>query len=143
MASASPSPRRLLPAINDMNRSFWCGGADGRLHIGRCGACATWIHPYLPRCPKCGFSEVAAQPVSGRGTVAGFTVNHQPWIPGVPVPYAVAIVELEEQADIRLLTNLPRTPIDQVRVGMPVKVFFEQDGDIFTPLFEAAESAGA
>ncbi len=36
------------------------------------------------------------------------------------------------------MTNLPRTPIDQVRVGLPVQVYFEPDGDIYLPLFEAA-----
>ena len=71
--------------------------------------------------------------------MVGFTVNHQPWLPGVAVPYVVAIVELEEQSDLRLMTNLPKTPIEAVRVGMAVKVYFEQDGEIFVPLFEAVE----
>jgi uncharacterized OB-fold protein len=121
-----------------MNQHFWRGGADGRLHVLRCEACDTWIHPYAARCPKCRSDKIAPQPVSGRATVVGFTVNHQAWIPGVAVPYVVAIVELEEQPNIRLMTNMPRTPIDQVRVGLPVKVFFEQNDDIFLPLFEAA-----
>ena len=132
------APPRLLPQITEMNQHFWCGGADGRLHILRCEACSTWIHPYAARCPNCRSDKIAPQAVSGRGSVAGFTVNHQPWVPGVEVPYVIAIVELEEQANIRLMTNMPRTPIDQVRLGLPVKVFFEQDGEIYVPLFEAA-----
>jgi uncharacterized OB-fold protein len=76
--------------------------------------------------------------VSGRATVVGFTVNHQQWQPDFEVPYVVAIVALDEQSDIRLMTNMPRTPIGDVRVGMPVKVYFEQHGEIFCPLFEAA-----
>jgi uncharacterized OB-fold protein len=71
--------------------------------------------------------------------VAGFTVNHQQWEPNVPVPYVVAIVELEERADLRLMTNMPRTPIDEVHIGLPVKVFFEpREGGVFVPLFEKA-----
>jgi len=128
----------MLPLITEINQHFWCGGADGRLHILRCATCRTWIHPYAARCPKCRSTEVAPEPVSGRGTVAGFTVNHQPWLKDVPVPYVVAVVELEEQADIRLTTNMPRTPIEAVRVGLPVKVYFEPHGQIFLPLFEAA-----
>lgn len=133
-----PGPARMLPQITDINRYFWCGGAEGRLHILRCGACATWIHPYAARCPACASAEVAPQPVSGAGTVVGFTVNHQPWVPGLAVPYVVAIVELAEQPNLRLMTNMPRTPIADVHVGMPVTLFFEQNGDIFLPLFEAA-----
>jgi uncharacterized OB-fold protein len=129
---------RPLPLITEMNRHFWCGGADGRLHVLRCAACGTWIHPYAARCPNCRSADLAPQPVSGRGTVVGFTVNHQQWIMGVPTPYVVALVQLEEQADVRLLTNMPRTPIEDVRIGLPVKVYFEPNGEIFIPLFEAA-----
>ncbi|WP_379509996.1 Zn-ribbon domain-containing OB-fold protein [Novosphingobium bradum] len=128
---------RALPRITEMNAHFWCGGADGQLHILRCGACGTWIHPYAARCPSCRSADVAPQPVSGRGTVVGFTINVQPWLPGVKVPYVVAMVQLDEQADIRLLTNLPRTPIEEVSVGCRVKVYFEQHDKIFLPLFEA------
>ncbi|MDT5160136.1 MAG: hypothetical protein QOC90_446, partial [Mycobacterium sp.] len=31
-------------------------------------------------------------PVSGQATVAGFTVNHQQWLPNFPPPYVVAVV---------------------------------------------------
>ena len=130
-------PRRAFPVITEANRHFWCGGSDGRLHILRCAA-GHWIHPYAARCPACGSADIAAHPVSGRGTVVGFTENHQPWLPGVNLPYVVAIVELEEQHDVRLMTNMPRTPTADVHVGMPVKVFFEQHGEIWLPLFEAA-----
>ena len=129
--------KRAFPAITQANGYFWCGGSDGRLHILRCAE-GHWIHPYAARCPDCGSAEIAPQPVSGGGTVAGFTVNHQPWLPDVPVPYVVAVIELAERRDLRLMTNMPRTPIDEVHVGMPVKVYFEQYGEIFCPLFEAA-----
>jgi uncharacterized protein len=128
----------MLPAINEMNRHFWCGGADGRLHILRCRDCGRYIHPYAARCPECRSTHVAPEPVSGRGTVVGLTVNHQPWIPGVAVPYVVAVVEIEEQSDIRLLTNMPRCTPQEARVGMPVRVYFEQQDDVFVPLFEPA-----
>jgi uncharacterized OB-fold protein len=138
MSDTAKQTPRVLPHITEMNQYFWCGGADGKLHILRCEACGLWIHPYAARCPKCRSDKVAPQAVSGRGQVAGFTVNVQPWLPGVPVPYVVAIVELDEQADIRLICNMPRTPIEAVKVGMPVKVFFEAYGDIHLPMFEAA-----
>lgn len=134
----SPPPFRLLPSITEMNRYFWCGGEDGRLHILRCSVCGTYIHPYAARCPQCRSADVAPQPVSGRGRVVSYTINHQPWAPNQAVPYVVALVQLDEQANLRLMTNLPRTPLADVRHGMPVKVFFEQHGDIHLPLFEAA-----
>jgi uncharacterized OB-fold protein len=135
----SSAAQRMLPAITEMNEYFWCGGKDGKLHILRCQSCGYWIHPYAGRCPECRSDALAPEAVSGRGSVAGFTVNYQPWNPGVPVPYVVAIVELEERADLRLMANMPKVPVEDVRIGLPVKVHFEpQEGGIFLPLFEKA-----
>lgn len=134
---ASKTPQRPLPHITEMNHHFWCGGADGRLHILHCQSCEYFIHPYAARCPECGSDKVDVAPVSGRATIVGYTVNYHPWVAGVEVPYVVAIVELEEQANIRLMTNMPRTPISQVAIGLKVKVFFERHGEIFLPLFES------
>lgn len=135
---------RPLPNLNEMNSYFWQGGRDGRLYILRCQACAYWIHPFAGRCPDCGSDQIAPEAVSGQAIVAGYTVNHQPWIPGVEVPYVVAIVELAERSDLRLMTNLPRIPIEEVRIGLPVQVYFEpQERGIFLPLFERRRNADA
>ncbi len=125
-----------MPVITDMNAYFWCGGKDGRLRILRCEACGTYAHPYVGRCAKCGANAMAPKPVSGRATVIGLTINHQPWFPHVPVPYVVAIVTIEEQEDIYLVTDIVNCPVEAVSIGMPVKVLFEQYGEIFLPLFE-------
>lgn len=137
----APQPGRQLPLINEMNRYFWCSGASGQLHILRCGDCGTWVHPYAGLCPKCRTESLSPQPVSGRGTVVGYTVNHQPWLPNVPVPYAVALVELEEQSNIRLVTNILDCPLDEVRVGLPVEVCFEAHEELHIPLFRPRSAA--
>jgi uncharacterized OB-fold protein len=82
---------------------------------------------------------VGPEAVSGRATVAAFTVNHHPWIEGFPPPYVVGIVDLEEETDVRLTTQLVDCAIEDVRVGMPVEVFFEEwedaEGKVWLPLF--------
>ena len=133
-----PVAHRALPLVNEMNRYFWCGGKDGRLHILRCSDCGLYIHPYAARCPHCRSASVHPQAVSGRGRILSFTINHQQWLAHVPPPYIVAIVALEEQENIRLMTNLPGMRPEDVRHDMQVKVCFEQHGDIYLPLFEAA-----
>lgn len=138
MATDVSPPLRPLPDINPMNEYFWCGGKGGKLYVLRCANCSLYIHPYAGRCPRCRSPQVAPEPVSGRGTVAGFTINFQPWVTNIEVPYIIALIELEEQADIRLLTNMPRCRPEEVEVGMPVQVYFERQGDIFVPLFERA-----
>jgi uncharacterized OB-fold protein len=79
---------------------------------------------------------VAPTPVSGRATVAGCTVNRQPFIPGFEPPYSIALVEIEEDPTIRLMTNVVGCAPEDVHVGMEVRVTFEHNGDWWIPLFE-------
>jgi uncharacterized OB-fold protein len=76
--------------------------------------------------------------VSGRATVASFTINYQQWIPGSD-HYVIAWVALDEQPDVRLTTNLVDIDEDDVEIGMPVRVVFEKAGeDVYLPLFAPA-----
>jgi uncharacterized OB-fold protein len=79
---------------------------------------------------------VVPEPVSGRGTIFTFTVNHQQFHPDVPTPYVVAIVVLDEQDDLRVPTNIVHCDPSVLDVGDPVQVVFEQHGEVFVPLFE-------
>lgn len=128
-------PFRVLPRLTDQNRHFWTGGADGELRVLRCSQCGYWIHPPAPVCPECLSREVAPQATTGRGVVATYTVNHQPWYPGLDPPYVVAMVELDDQAGLRLTTNIVGCPPGDVRIDMPVRVVFEQYDDVWLPFF--------
>ena len=135
----SEKPFRLQPLVNDENKHFWEGGANAELRFLRCRDCGFYIHPPAPVCGECLSREWSDEAVSGRGVVHTFTVNHHPWIPGFDPPYVVAIVELEEQKGLRLMTNIVHCPIEDVHIGMPVRVCFEplEDG-AYLPLFEPA-----
>ena len=133
-------PFRVLPRVTPWNEHFWKGGAEGKLLFLRCRDCATWIHPPSPVCPDCHGKDVEPEAVSGRATVLTYTLNHQPWVPAPDHPYAIAIVEIEEQRGLRLMTNIVHCPAEQVRIGMPVRVVFEQHDDVFVPLFEPVPS---
>jgi len=109
------------------------------LRIARCADCGAYTHPPLPRCRVCRSDQVALAPVSGRAVVAGFTVNHQQWLPDFPPPYVIAVVALEEDDGVRLTTNIVNCPPEDVRIGMPVRVLFEKAGDVYLPLFEPQE----
>ena len=132
---------RVLPALDDDNRFFWTSGADGKLRFLRCSDCGFYLHPPLPQCPRCASHDVAPAVVSGNATVHSFTINHQPW-DGSPDPWAIILVEFPEQEGMRLTSNIVNCPIDEVRIGMPVTVWFEQHDEIYFPLFEP-EPAGS
>jgi acetyl-CoA acetyltransferase/uncharacterized OB-fold protein len=128
--------QRPLPAPSISSEPFWTGGADGRLRIAQCRACLRYHHPPQPICPDCRTSDIQMTPVSGLATVAGFTVNHQQWLPKFPPPYVVAVVALAEDSSVRLTTNIVGCDPSDVAVGMPVRVTFEQHDELWIPLFE-------
>lgn len=125
---------RKLPVLDAETGFFWTSGADGVLRIQRCGDCGHWQHPPLPRCPKCHSAAVAPQAVSGRGRVATFTVNRQQWQRGMDVPFVFAAVELDEQAELYVFSNVLCPPED-ARSGLRVAVTFERQDDVWLPLF--------
>jgi uncharacterized OB-fold protein len=136
MAEGAPArPFRVLPRVTAANEHFWRGGEHGELRFLRCRACRTYVHPPAPVCPDCYGKDLAVEAVSGRASVLTFTLNHQPWVPAPDHPYAIAIVEIEEQPGLRLMTNVVGCPPQEVRVGMPVQVVFEQHDDVWIPLF--------
>jgi uncharacterized OB-fold protein len=138
---SAPIGPLLRPAPTPDELPFWQSGADGRLRIQRCRDCMQWQHPPNPVCYHCLSREVDFRPVSGSGTVYSFTVNHQPWLPHLTEPYAVVVVELDEQPRLRLLSRLVGTPVDDVAIGLRVRVVFEPLGEgLFAPLFTAGSA---
>jgi uncharacterized protein len=116
-----------LPVPDELSHAYWDAARHRQLVIQRCGACGRWVHYPKAACPKCGSADLRPTPVSGRGLVYTFTVSHYLGAPGFEkeMPYVVVLVELEEQEGLRVVGNLRDCPRDQVRVGMPVEVLFE------------------
>jgi uncharacterized OB-fold protein len=136
---ADAVPFRSLPDPHGDAGWFWTAGADGELRVLRCQTCRYWVHPPSDICPNCLGRALAPEAVSGDGTLFSFAVNHQVADKRVEVPYVVALVELPEQEGLRLLSNLVDCDIDDARIGMPVRVRFEQhDDDTFVPVWKPA-----
>ena len=125
-----------MPVVDPSETHFWCGGKDGKLLISRCQSCSQYIHPTGPICPACLSRDIKPEAVSGRATLSTFTINYQQWLPDLDVPYVVAIVELEEQPSVRLMTNIVGCDPASVHIGMKVRVNFKQVDEIYLPLFE-------
>lgn len=114
----------IPPELTPDTAPFWQGCARGQLLITRCKACGFYLHPPRPACRRCRSMDVEPVPVSGRGTIHTFTVAHHAFVPGLPVPYVIAIVELDEQAGLRMTTNVVDCDPSEVHIGMRVEVVF-------------------
>jgi uncharacterized OB-fold protein len=125
---------RITPPLDELNRPFWTGGATGALQITRCQSCRRWVFPLSATCAECG-GGTAYEATSGKGTVFTHTTNAHPYNPAVPVPYNISVVELVEQGGIRFTTNVVDCSPEDVHIGMPVRVQFEQHGEVFVPVF--------
>jgi len=127
---------RPLPLPDPETAFFWEATARRKLEILRCQSCKTWVHYPKPSCWNCSSGDLKPEEVSGRGTIYSYTVTHQD-VPGYTAPFAVVIVELEEQAGLRMVSNVVDVPPDDVRIGMPVEVTFQPVAeDVWLPLFK-------
>jgi len=135
---AGPTWERPLPALDDASREFWAAGARGELVVQQCGACGH--RQFYPRlaCTVCGTTP-GWLTCSGRGVVHTFTVirqNHAKPFRG-ELPYVVAMIELEEGP--RMMGNVVDCAVEEVQIGMPVQVTFEQaDEAVGVPFWRPA-----
>jgi uncharacterized OB-fold protein len=72
--------------------------------------------------------------------VFSFAVYRRTYHPGMPAPYVVALVELDEGP--RLITNIVGCAPEQVAVDMPVQLRFEEAGDFTLPRFAPVDGGG-
>ena len=114
-----------LPEISPEMAPFWEAARAHRLVVQRCAGCGTLRFPARDICSRCLSRNADWAPVSGRGTVFSFAVMHQVYHPGFAdaVPYAVVVVELEE--GVRMLSNMVDCPVHELAIGMPVEVVFD------------------
>jgi acetyl-CoA acetyltransferase/uncharacterized OB-fold protein len=129
---------RPLPVVNDENRYYWTAGADGVLRFQRCGSCSALLHPPQPVCRYCRSDDIGTTEVSGSGVIVGLTVNHQQWDPAFPPPFVIVSVAIDEDPRVRVISNLVGADAANARVGMRVRVRFEQAEDVWLPVFELA-----
>ncbi|MDP7706034.1 OB-fold domain-containing protein [Mycobacterium sp. TY815] len=141
MTGASAAPGRPLPQLTDENEFFWKAGADNVLRFQECRTCQSLIHPPAPVCRYCRGRDIGVRDVSGRATLAGFTVNHRFSLPGMPAPYVVAQVAIVEDPRVRLTTNIIEFDPAELELGQTVEVVFEHIEDVWLPLFRPAPDA--
>ena len=127
----------LLPQADEVTRGYWDAARRHELAAQRCNRCGAWMHP--PKVPlqyghftdgpclECGSEEWEWAPVSGRGTLHSYVIVSQPVLPQWReiAPYNVAIVALEEDERVQMVTNVVEIEDDALRVGMPLEVVFD------------------
>jgi uncharacterized OB-fold protein len=135
--NGDPRPR---PAADDTSAFFWDGAREGRLLIQRCASCQQFQYPPDVACVHCQSTDLVPTEVSGRGALYSYAVVDRAFHAGFvdAVPYVVALVELDEQPGLRMLTNVVDASADSLSVGQALAVTFEARGDVVLPQFRPA-----
>lgn len=145
MADADVSDEELcslFPGMVDRDSAaHYRGRLRRQLLLNRCADCGTWHAPPRPVCPACLSGRVAAQPVSGRGTIYMAIFLHQgPAAEGVDysTPYPVVTVELDEQPGLRYSSTVVGAASDEIRIGRRVELDWIARGGAPLPVFRLA-----
>jgi uncharacterized OB-fold protein len=116
-----PQPEGIpTPAPSEVSRPYWEGCARGELLFQRCGDCGAATHTPAAICSACWSTSLAWEPSARRGVVYSWTVVWRPPVPSFVVPYAPAIVAMDE--GWHLLTNVIGIDHTEVRVDQPVRI---------------------
>ena len=123
------SPARPVPVPDESSAPYWDAAAAHVLAVARCSRCGSFSIPPDVVCPHChhGDPGFVFEPVSGRGVVRSWTVVRQSFLPGFTddVPFVLVDVELDEQADLRMIGRLLDGPDVALHAGDRVVAAFE------------------
>lgn len=119
------TPVGIPPAVSEETHVFWRAAQQGRLLIQHCDACGAESFPPRAMCRACRGRTTSWVEVSGPGHIYSFTINHQRWLPGLEVPFAIVLVEFARHAGVRIAGRLRGCAPEATAIGMQVRVGFE------------------
>ena len=127
------------PLVDSTTLPWWQAAAEHRLVVQRCTGCQHTRHPPAPLCPECRCADSDWQELSGRGEVYTYTLVHRPIAAGQQLPFVVAVIALEGAGGLRMISNLVGVSPDELEIGMPVEVVWEDmSADLSIPRFRRA-----
>jgi uncharacterized OB-fold protein len=118
---------KILPHVTPLTQPFWEGCVAGELRMQHCAHCNDY--QYYPRsiCSRCGGKELDWHTVSGKGSIASFTIVRRAISGAYTAPYVVALVDLVEGP--RMMSTIVGEVSDQIAVGAAVMVRFDAWGE--------------
>ena len=129
---------RPIPHPSPVSAPFWEATKQGKFLMQRCTTCNQYVWTPQMLCRTCLTDTLEWTEALGRGTVYSYVILEKSAVPAISAPYAIAVVELEEGG--RFFTSLVDVDVDDVTIGMPVEVAFEDVGPVALPFFRPRRS---
>lgn len=131
-----------LPGLDGLTKEFFGFCKQHAIHFQQCKTCGTFRHVPREICAECNSFEWEWVKSSGKGTVYTWTVVNRALHPAFhdpeqKVPMAPVVVEMEE--GVRLLANMLDCPPEELKIGMPVVIAYEDvTAEVTLPRFRRA-----
>ena len=129
----------LSPDITHDSEPYWSGLKRHVFQLQRCADCDKLRFPPLPSCPHCGTLGGEWTEAAPGGTLCTWSEIFHPLDPRLKdeVPFVLVLVDLDQGP--RVSGRLVNADASQLKVGMPVKVRFDDLDESLTLLnFEPA-----
>ena len=133
-----------LPDVtDDLVAGYFTGAASGEVRIPRCSSCDRWCWYPEAVCPQCG-GGLAWTATSGHGTLFSWAVVWRAFLPAFAdiVPFVTALVALEEDPRVRLVTMIVDVSSESLVADMSVEAVFHPlrfptvpDREVIVPMF--------
>ena len=123
-----PAPQ---PENDGLSKPYWDAAANEQLLVQRCTQCGTWQWGPEWICHSCLSFDMGWEQVEPTGVIYSWERSHHPVHPALREhePYISVLVELPHAGDVRMLGNLLGDPLQEVRIGAPVRAAFEHHRD--------------
>jgi uncharacterized OB-fold protein len=121
----------MLPALEPLNREWFTAGV---LRVQRCNGCGADQHPPEDVCGSCQSQDLGFRDCGAGGHVESAVVVHHAVHPGLKdrVPYAVAVVSLDDAPGCHAIGNVVDAEPGDVTIGQAVTAVFETVEDSAT-----------
>jgi hypothetical protein len=126
-----------MPEFNELNQPYWDSLVKGNLSFQHCTCCGhNWL-PARSECPQCLEDKWTWQVATGKAKLISWVVYHMAYHPAFAkrLPYAVAVVELEEGA--RLISNVIGVDdFESLKIDQALHLVIEQEQGLAIPRFK-------
>ena len=116
-----------VPVPHYFTQPFWDACATGELTYQRCTSCDNAVFDPSLICRHCGSRDLAWTRSSGSGSVYSWSIVWRPLMPTFTVPYAVAIIDMDD--GYQIMSNVIGCDVADVKIGLRVQVEFVDIGD--------------
>lgn len=134
-----------LPDLEDERTAeFFAAAARGELVVPRCDSCDAYVWYPEKRCPSCDGDAFTWTAVSGRGRLFSWAVVERAFLPAFEemVPFVTALVALEEDAAVRIVSYVVDCEPAALEFEQPVQAVFRPltfptvpDRSVVVPMF--------